>query len=192
MTEILVFHHALGLTDGCRSFAARLRAAGHHVHTPDLYEGRTFPDLAAGVAHAEQIGFDTIIERGRLAAQSVPAEAVYVGLSLGVLPAQMLVQTRAGALGAVFVSGAVPLSEFGDEWPVAVPLQLHMMDGDRLVVEEGDLAVARQLAETIPDAQLHLYRGDKHLFIDDSLPGYDQAATELVIDRITGLLGTVS
>src|SRR2546425_13117777 len=72
VADLLLFHHALGLTTGCVSFADRLRADGHVVHVPDLYEGRTFTDLAVGVTYAEEIGFDTIVERGRGAAEALP------------------------------------------------------------------------------------------------------------------------
>lgn len=192
MTDVLLFHHALGLTDGCRSLGAQLQAAGRHVHAPDLYDGNVFPDLGAGVAHAEQIGFDTVIERGRAAAESLSGEAVYVGLSLGALPAQMLAQTRPGTRAAVLISAAVPPSEFGGVWPPGVPLQIHMMDADTLALEDGDLDVARQLADTIEGAQLYLYPGDRHLFIDSSLPDYDHAATQLVVERIAALIDTVS
>src|SRR6266498_2140613 len=130
MAELLLFHHAQGLTAGCLSFAEELRAAGHVFHAPDLYAGETFGDLADGVRHAEHIGFDTIIERGRLAADSLPTEIVYAGFSLGVLPAQMLAQTRPGAKGALLFHSCVPTSEFGRPWPQGVPLQIHMMDGD--------------------------------------------------------------
>ena len=191
MTEVLLFHHAQGLTDGCRSFAARLSGAGHSVQTPDLYEGRTFADLTTGVAYAEQTGFETIVERGRAAAESLPAQTVYVGLSLGVLPAQMLAQTRPGALGAALISAAVPPSEFGCPWLPSVPLQIHMMEDDPVVTEDGDLAVARKITESADGASLYLYRGERHLFVDDSLPGYDQAATELVAARVTALLDRV-
>jgi dienelactone hydrolase len=188
VTYVLLFHHALGLTSGCHSFAERLVARGHDVHVPDLYEGETFPDVAAGVAHAEAIGFDTIIDRGRAAAEPLPARAAYIGLSLGVLPAQSLAQTRSGARGAVFISAAVPPSEFGGSWPAGLPLQIHMMDGDALVVDEGDLAVARELADSVESARLWLYPGDRHLFVEDTSPDYDAAATELVIGRIIDLL----
>jgi len=97
MAELLLFHHAQGLTAGCLSFAAELRAAGHVVHAPDLYDGKTFTELADGVGYAEQVGFDTIIDRGRLAADTLPKDIVYAGFSLGVMPAQMLAQTRPGA-----------------------------------------------------------------------------------------------
>jgi dienelactone hydrolase len=46
MAEVVVFHHVQGLTPGVNAFADELRRAGHAVHTPDLFEGRTF-DTAA-------------------------------------------------------------------------------------------------------------------------------------------------
>jgi dienelactone hydrolase len=188
VAEVLLFHHAQGLTRGCLSFADRLRAGGHVVHAPDLYDGKTFTDLADGVRYAEKVGFDTIIERGRLAADSLPNGIVYAGFSLGALPAQMLAQTRPGAKGALLFHGCVPTSEFGHPWPQGVPLQIHMMEADEWVVEGGDLDVARQLDETVESAELFLYPGDRHLFADDSLPDYDESAAALLTERVLGFL----
>src|SRR4051794_31770085 len=130
MAELLLFHHAQGLTSGVRAFADDLRAAGHVVHTPDLYDGRTFPDIPSGVGHAREIGFDTVIERGRRAAAGLSDALVYAGSSLGVMPAQALAQSRPGARGAVLMHSFVPPSEFGGPWPAGVPLQIHFMDRD--------------------------------------------------------------
>jgi dienelactone hydrolase len=156
MAELVLFHHAQGLTAGCLSFADELRAAGHIVHAPDLYDAKTFAELADGVGYAEQVGFDTIIERGRLTADGLPNEIVYAGFSLGVLPAQMLAQTRPGTKGALLFHSCVPTSEFGRPWPQGVRLQIHTMEAD----EWGDLDVAHELAETIETAELLLYPGD--------------------------------
>jgi dienelactone hydrolase len=191
MAEVLLFHHAQGLTAGCLAFADGLRAAGHVVHAPDLYDGRTFTTLADGIGHAQQVGFDTILERGRLAADGLPNEIVCAGFSLGVLPAQMLTQTRSGARGALLFHGCIPPSEFGDGWPTGVPAQIHMMDADPVVVDEGDLDAARGLAETVEGADLFLYPGDRHLFADDSLPDYDEDAATLLTQRVLGFLATV-
>ena len=186
MSELLLFHHAQGLTAGCLSFAEDLRAAGHIVHAPDFYDGETFTTLADGVSHAERVGFDTIIERGRLAADGLTTEIVYAGFSLGVLPAQMLAQTRPGARGALLFHSCVPTSEFGRPWPQGVPLQIHTMEAD----EWGDLGVARQLAEAIETAELFLYPGDRHLFTDNSLPDYDENAAATVKQRVLSFLDT--
>ena len=107
MAELIVFHHAHGLTRGVRAFAENLRAEGHIVHLPDLYDGETFERLSDGLGHAEQIGFETILERGQHAAQGLPDGLVYAGFSLGVMPAQMLAQTRPGAAGALLFHSAL-------------------------------------------------------------------------------------
>jgi dienelactone hydrolase len=192
VAEVLIFHHAQGLTRGCLAFADRLRAAGHVVHAPDLYDGKIFTDLTDGVRYAEEVGFDTIIERGRLAADSLPDGMVYAGFSLGVLPAQKLAQTRPGARGALLFHSCVPPSEFGGPWPVGVPLQIHMMDTDEWVLPPNqDLEAARQLDETVESAQLFLYPGDRHLFADNSLPDYDEKAAALLTERVLSFLDRI-
>ena len=188
MAEILLFHHAQGQTAGFFVFAETLRAAGHTVHTPDLYDGNTFATLDDGVGYAKQVGFDTLAERGSRAADGLPAELVYAGFSLGVLPAQLLAQTRAGAKGALLFSAAFPAAEFGS-WPTGVPLQIHMMEGDEWALE--DLPAARALVESVDGAELFLYPGDKHLFADSSLADYDEAAAKLLVERVLAFLDTV-
>ncbi len=192
VAEVLLFHHAQGLTRGCLAFADRLRAARHVVHAPDLYDGKIFPDLTDGVRYAEEVGFDTIIERGRRAADSLPDGMVYAGFSLGVLPAQMLAQTRPGAKGALLFHSCVPTSQFGRPWPMGVPLQIHMMDADEWVLPPNqDLDVARQLDATIESAELFLYPGDRHLFADNSLPGYDEKAAARLTERVLRFLDRI-
>ena len=186
MTELLLFHHAQGQTQGFLAFADELRAAGHVVHTPDLYDGNTFTDLDDGVGYAKKVGFGTIAERGRAAADGLPAELVYAGFSLGVMPAQELAQTRPGAKGALLFSAAFPASEFGGSWPSGVPLQIHMMEEDEWALE--DLPAARELVETTDGAELFLYPGDRHLFADNSLPDYDESAATLLKQRVLSFL----
>jgi dienelactone hydrolase len=186
MAEVLLFHHAQGLTPGVRAFAEELRAAGHRVHTPDLYEGRTFDTVDEGVAHARQVGFMNVLERGVRAADSLPADLIYAGISLGAMPAQKLAQTRPGAKGALLFSACLPASEFG-AWPAGLRAQIHMMERDKWV-EEGDLDAARELTKTVVGAELFLYPGDRHLFIDNSLPDYDGAAASQVKERVRGFL----
>jgi dienelactone hydrolase len=185
MAEIVLFHHAQGLTRGVVAFADGLRAAGHVVHTPDLYDGETFADLEAGVAHARDVvGFGAVLERGRAAAEALPADLVYMGMSLGVMPAQLLTQGRAGARAAVLLHGCVPLEEFGGSWPAAVPGQIHTMTDDSW----GDAEVGRAIAAAVAGVELFLYPGAAHLFTDSSLPAYDADAAALVGDRVLAFL----
>ena len=184
MTEILLFHHALGLTPGITEFADRLREAGHTVHTPDLYEGHTFRTVEEGVGYARETGFGTILERGVRAADDLPSDLTYAGFSLGVMPAQKLAQTRPGARGALLLEACVPPSEFGSAWPDDVPVQIHGMEADPSFAGEGDLDAARALVEEAKDAELFLYPGDQHLFADSSLPSYDAEAAALLTKRV--------
>ena len=189
MAELVLYHHALGLTEGVRSLGDEIRSAGHVVHTPDLYEGNTFERLDDGLAYAKQVGFGAILERGKAAAQSLPNELVYAGISLGVMPAQALAQTRPGAKGAIFISAAMPPSEFDGPWPDGVPLQIHMMEDDEFVAE-GDLDAAREF-EASSNAELLLYEGDKHLFVDSSLPDHDEGAATDLLEQALGFLDRV-
>ncbi len=193
MAEVVLFHHALGQTTGLFAFADRLRETGHTVHTPDLFEGRTFDTLDAGVAHAfEELGPAEIIGRADRAVQKLPAELVYAGFSLGVVPAQKLAQTRAGARGAVLCYSCLPVSEFGSSWPADVPVQIHGMDADPIFVAEGDIDAARAIVEQAPDAELFLYPGDQHYFADSSLPSYDAEAAGLLTERVLTFLAARS
>jgi dienelactone hydrolase len=191
MAEVVLFHHAQGLTAGVVAFADELRGAGHTVHTPDLYDGRTFGSIDEGMGYAQEIGFpDEVIGRGVRAVDGLPAEVVYAGFSLGVLPAQMLAQTRPGARGAVLCYSCVPVSAFGSGWPGGVPAQIHGMDADPIFVGEGDIDAARELVEQASDAELFLYPGDQHYFADSSLPSYDPGATALLVRRVLDFLAT--
>jgi dienelactone hydrolase len=189
MTTVLLFHHAQGQTTGFLAFADELREAGHTVHAPDLYDRSTFRDINEGVAFAKQIGFPEIIRRGSATARELPADIVYAGFSLGVLPAQSLAQTRPGARGAILFHGCVPPSEFESPWPEGMPLQIHMMDGDPWA--EEDRPVAEALVEEIEGAELFLYPGSGHLFADASLDDYDEQAARLLKERTLAFLNRV-
>jgi len=193
MAEVLLFHHAQGLTSGVMAFADELRGAGHTVHTPDLLDGRRFGSIAEGMAYVEELGFQEILERGARAAEDLPAELVYAGFSLGELPAQLLAQTRVGARGALLFYSCVPISgewAFGP-WPPGVPVQIHGMDADPIFVGEGDINAAREIVATVTDAELFLYPGDQHYFADNSLPSYVPEAATLLTRRVLDFLDRV-
>jgi dienelactone hydrolase len=189
MTEVVLYHHVQGLTEGVQALADELRQAGHTVHTPDLYDGRTFDTIDEGMAFAREAGFGALVERGIAAAEGIGPEAVYAGISLGVMVAQQLAQTRPGAGGALLLCGCLPVSEFGDAWAEGVPAQVHGKDGDPFFAE--DLDAARALVDSTDGAELFLYPGDEHLFVDSSLPAYDADATAVLTERVLAFLDTV-
>ncbi|UJW84178.1 dienelactone hydrolase family protein [Devosia sp. SL43] len=191
MPTILLLHHVQGLTPGVIAIADAIRAAGHTVHTPDLLDGQRFASIADGMAHVQTLGFSTIIARGAAATESLPADIVYLGMSMGVLPAQYLAQTRPGARAAIFLHGAITVSEFSPHWPVQVPVQIHAMDGDPEFVDSGDIDAARAIVAEAEDGEMFLYPGTGHLFTDTSLADYDADAAALVMQRVLAFLAGV-
>lgn len=195
MAEVVLFHHVQGLTDGVRAFAEELRAGGHKVHTPDLFDGELPATIEEGVALTRTIGDEVLDGRADLAVAELPEGLVYAGFSFGAATAQRLAQTRPGARGALLYESCIPLTgdwAFGP-WPDGVPVQIHGMDKDPIFALEGDLDAARELVETVgPElAELFVYPGDRHLFTDSSLPSYDADATSLVVQRSRELLDRV-
>ena len=193
MADVLLFHHIQGLTPGVVAFADALRAEGHTVHTPDLYDGRTFGSIQEGAAYAQGEGAPDLDALADSVAASLPAALVYAGFSMGVMQAQRLAQTRPGAAGALLFESCVPITgewAFGP-WPAGVPVQIHGMDADEFFAGEGDIDAARQIVEEVDDAELFVYPGNGHLFADSSLASYDPEAAALLVKRVLEFLGRV-
>jgi dienelactone hydrolase len=191
MAEVVLFHHAQGLTPGVIAFADHLREAGHIIHTPDLFDGRTFNDIESGMNFVKELGFGKVISRGEQAVENLSSKLVYAGFSLGVVPAQKLAQTRPGARGALLFYSCVPVSEFGQAWPKGVSVQVHGMDADPYFVGEGDIDAARALIKEAEDRELFLYPGNQHYFADSSLPSYDAEASALLLQRVLEFLAKI-
>jgi dienelactone hydrolase len=193
MADVLLFHHAQGLTPGIHAFADDLRAAGHAVTTPDLFDGRTFGSIDDGMAFVKATGFDELRARGVHTADDLPGDLVYAGFSFGETIAQELAQTRPGARGALLFYSCIPITgewAFGP-WPDGVPVQIHGMDRDPIFAGEGDIDAAREIVAQVDDAELFLYPGDQHYFADSSLPSYDPDATALLTKRVLAFLARV-
>jgi dienelactone hydrolase len=195
MAEVVLFHHVQGLTDGVRAFAEELRAGGHTVHTPDLFDGERPATIEDGIALTERIGDEVLDERADRSVADLPDGLVYAGFSFGVVVAQRFAQTRPGARGALLYESCIPITgewAFGP-WPEGVPVQIHGMDKDPFFALEGDIDAARELVETVgPElGELFVYPGDRHLFTDSSLPSYDPAAAALVLQRSRAFLDRV-
>jgi dienelactone hydrolase len=196
MAEVVLFHHVQGLTDGVRAFAGELRAGGHTVHTPDLFDGERPATIEDGIALTRRLGDEVLTERADQAVAGLPATLVYAGFSFGAGTAQRLAQTRPGARGALLYESCIPITgdwAFGP-WPGGVPVQIHGMDKDPFFALEGDIDAARELVATVgPDlAELIVYPGDRHLFADSSLPSYDPGAAAQVIQHSRDFLAKLT
>lgn len=192
MATIVLFHHVQGLTPGVQAMAGELRAAGHSVHTLDLFAGKLPKDLESGIRLANKLSEDKIQERVDKLFSKLPAELVYIGTSWGAALAQQCAQQRPGTVAAVLLESFVDLDaewSFGP-WPENVPVQIHGMDEDPFFAKEGDLESAQNFVEGEGQdvAQLFTYPGNKHLFTDSSLPSHDPEARALVMERIIKFL----
>ncbi|WP_062290269.1 dienelactone hydrolase family protein [Demequina phytophila] len=185
MVEVILFHHAGGLTDGVLAFASALRDAGHTVHTPDLFEGHRFDDVADGVAFAQSHPPGTMARRAAEAIADLPTHAVYGGMSMGAARAAESVLERPGARGAFFLYGAIAPSWWDAEWPAGVPSQAHVNAGDpwREVEAEEEYVAA------VPDGELFVYEGRGHLFAEPGHPDHDADSAAMALDRVLALLG---
>jgi dienelactone hydrolase len=195
MAQVVLFHHVQGLTDGVHAFADGMRAGGHTVHTPDLFDGEHPASIEDGMAFVQKMGDEELTARADHAVADLPEGLVYAGFSLGAGMAQRLAQTRPGARGALLYEGCMPISgewAFGP-WPEGLRLQVHGMEQDPFFALEGDLEAAREIVATVgPDvAELFVYPGDQHLFCDSSLPSFDADAAALVIERSQHLLDEI-
>ena len=188
MVTIVLFHHIQGLTDGVVGLADRLRTAGHEVVTPDFFDGKTFESIDEGFAYRRSSGID-VDQLADEAVADLPADVVYAGISFGVMSAQRLAQTRPGARGALLLEACVPVGDDGfGPWPDGVPAQIHGMDADEFFAGEGDVHAAEEIVAAVPGSELYLYPVDGHLFSDSTLPGYDVAATDLLVERALAFL----
>lgn len=188
MTTIVLFHHVLGLTPDVVAFANDLRAAGHQVVTPDLFDGSTFTDLQAGLRHVGDMGDATLLERAEQACADLPSDVVYAGFSLGVVAAQHLLHTRPGARGAVFLHSFIAPGQLAGQWPGECPVHVFAMDHDPFFVEDGDLAAAQAWGAEHDNLHIHLYPGHGHLFLEATLPDHDPQVAAQVTDDIVAEL----
>ena len=189
MVDVVLFHHVQGLTDGVCAFADDLRAGGHIVHTPDLFEGHTFGSVEEGFAYVHDLAEGEVARRVDAALDGLAPALVYAGVSFGVMQAQRLAQTRPEARGALLYESCLPISgEWAvGPWPDGLPVQVHGALGDEFFAE--DLPAARELVEAAgPRGELFTYPGDRHLFTDRSLTSYDTEAAALVTSRSLDLL----
>jgi dienelactone hydrolase len=195
MARIVIFHHVQGLTDGVRAFARRLEEGGHEVSTPDLFDGAQPASIEDGLALAGRIGDEVLDARADAAVESAGPGIVVAGMSFGVMAAQRIAQTRPGVRGALLYESCLPVTgEWAiGPWPDGLPVQIHGKADDPVFAGDGDLDAARELVALARPgtAAVFTYPGDRHLFLDESLPGYDPDATALVIERSLELLGTI-
>ena len=192
MSQIALFHSALGVRAGVTDLADRLRAAGHEVLVVDQYDGRTFDSQDDAGTYVESVGFPALMGRAVEAVAGLDDGFVAMGFSNGAGMAEF-VATQRRVSRVVLMSGALPLAVLGaGEWPSAVAVQLHYATADPHRVEEWVEAFVAEVAASGAPLDLHLdYPVAGHLFTDPTLPDeYDAAATERLWARVLEFVGS--
>ncbi|PYC87753.1 dienelactone hydrolase [Streptomyces tateyamensis] len=178
MAQILLLHSAYGLRPAVHQAADRLRAAGHQVTVPDLYDGRTFEDVEEGMAYKEELGSEELLRRAVAAAAPLLADGgrlVYAGFSLGASLAQNLALADERALALLLLHGTSDIREGAQ---TEVQVQLHLADPDQFESEDWQNAWYLGMRKAGAEVEVHRYRGAGHLYTDPELPDYDAEAAE--------------
>ncbi|MFM9675033.1 dienelactone hydrolase family protein [Streptomyces brasiliscabiei] len=177
LMNIVLFHSTYGLRPAVREAADRLRAAGHEVWTPDLFDGRTFDTVEDGMAFNQELGREELLKRAVLAAAPYSERGlVYAGFSLGAATAQTLALGDKNARGLLLLHGTsdIAASASVDELPV----QLHIAEPDPFEPDDWLSAWYLQMRRTGADVEVYRYAGAGHLYTDPELPDYDEEAAE--------------
>ena len=190
MSTVALFHSVLGVRDGVRDAADRLRAAGHAVHVVDQYDGLDFDSYEEASAYAEGIGYPALMTSALAAVEGLPDDLVVMGFSNGGGMATYVAGNRPVAR-AVLCSGALPLHMIGqDHWPQGVPAQLHYAQDDPFLQSGSVESVLRSVGEAGAIGEYLQYPGAGHLFTDPSLPAeFDGAATEAFWSAVLRFIG---
>ncbi|MEU9299497.1 dienelactone hydrolase family protein [Streptomyces sp. NPDC048269] len=188
--NIMLFHSTYGLRPAVHAAADRLRAAGHQVQVPDLFEGRTFETVEEGMAHRDGIGRDELLKRAVLASAPYSDQGlVYAGFSFGGSVAQHLALADDKARGLLLLHGTADVAD--DASADELPVQLHIADPDPFEPHDWLTAWYLRMQRAGADVEVHSYPGAGHLFTDPGLEDYDAEAAEQAWKVAIGFLDTL-
>lgn len=186
MTTLVLLHSALGRTHGMDAVAEKFTTAGHTVHTPDFYEGQTFTTAEAGVGHAQEVGFSTLVDRVSAACEGLGDEVVFGGLSLGAAIAQQMGKNDPRARGVLlFHGGGFPKPT---RWQSQVPAQIHFSVDDDWRMPGEPETLMESVARAGAAAEHFLYPGASHLFSDPETSDFDAVNAQLLYARALSFL----
>ncbi|CAN5191229.1 dienelactone hydrolase family protein [soil metagenome] len=186
MATVVLFHSVLGPRRGVSDAAERLRAEGHEVLAPDLYEGVAFDEYEPAMAFSSELGHERLMARARASVEDMPDGFVVGGFSQGSSTA-VYIATRRAVSGVLQFAGFSPLEWFGPgaRWPEGIDTQVHQAVGDPWREDEFAEQAARDVTSAGGRVEVFDYPGTGHLFTDPSLPDeYDAEATELFWSRV--------
>lgn len=187
VATVVLFHSAYGLRPAVGEAAEQLEAAGHEVHTPDLYEGRTFDDIESGLELKDEIGRDELLMRAVTATGPLSERGlVYAGFSLGGAVAQNLALADGKARGLLLLHGT---SDLADDASVdELPVQLHVAEPDQFEPHDWLNAWYLRMRRAGAEVEVFRYAGAGHLFTDPGLDDHDAEAADRAWRTALGFL----
>lgn len=188
MAAIVLFHSVYGFRSLERDAAERLRAAGHQVVTPDLYEGRVGQTIEEGFAIRNEIGWAELCKRAEKAIAELPAWAVLGGFSMGAGIAASLWPSRPQTSGMLLLHSIAEIPANARE---GIPVQVHLADPDDFEPADEVAAWRAHAARANIGLEVFLYPGVGHLYTDPSLPDYDAKAAEATWSRVDAFLAVL-
>ncbi|MGW0467272.1 dienelactone hydrolase family protein [Streptomyces sp. NPDC003027] len=175
--DIMLFHSTYGPRPAVEAAAERLRAAGHQVRVPDLFEGQTAETVEEGMELQKAIGKEELLKRAVLASAPYSDRGLlYAGFSFGASVAQTLALGDEKARGLLLLHGTSDIAESAsvDDLPV----QLHIADPDPFESHDWLTSWYLRMGKAGADVEVYRYPGAGHLYTDPDLPDYDEAAAE--------------
>lgn len=190
MAAVVLFHSMYGLRPAVHAAADDLREAGHEVHVPDLFDGRTADSATEGMALKDEIGQEVLLKRAIEATAPLGERGlVYAGFSLGGAVAQNLALADSRARGLLLLHGT---SDIADDTAVdELPVQLHVADPDPFEPHDWLNAWYLRMGRAGADVEVYRYPGAGHLYTDPDLPDHDPEAAEQTWHVVREFLNTV-
>jgi dienelactone hydrolase len=186
---IVLIHSVYGLRPAVRAAADRLRAVGHEVLLPDLFDGRSTDVVEEGRAIRDEIGLEELVRRAVVFAAPRSADGlVYAGFSLGAGVAQALAMGDEHARGLLLLHGT---NDVAQDAATELAVQLHVADPDPSEPDDWLNTWYLRMRRAGADVEVHRYRGAGHLYTDPDLPDWDEEAAERTWSTATSFLASL-
>ncbi|WP_233513793.1 dienelactone hydrolase family protein [Micromonospora craterilacus] len=185
MGHVVLFHSVYGLRPAVLAAADRLRAAGHQVRVPDLYEVPAVDTVEEGFALLDRIGQQTVLDRAHAALDGLPPDTVLAGFSMGAGVAGAMLAERPDTAGLLLLHGTG-----GSPAAVRPGLRVHLHLADPDAYDPSDEVDQWQREMTTAGAEVVVYQypGAGHLYTDPTVADHDPVAADLTWDRVLAFL----
>jgi dienelactone hydrolase len=186
---VILFHSVCGLRPVELAAAEMIRAAGHNVSTPDLYDGVTADTIEQGFELKDDIGWDRICERAKTALVELPASTVLGGFSMsaGVVASVWPGRPKTRGVLLLHAPAEIPGAMHWD----GLRVQLHVAEHDRFAPADEWTTWQAEAERVGIAAEVFVYPGAGHFYTDQSLADHQASAARQTWDRVLRFLDEV-